>query len=280
MSEPSGYREGAWQHAASGDRLAYRLWRPDAPQTLLVLIHGYGEHGGRYHALAEALGQQGICVAAPDLPGHGRSSGGRGDIVSVSRCIDRIAEMTQELFLPAAGRTEYALFGHSFGGLAALSWALRAPRGMTKVVAQSPLIEVGFPIPAWKRAAGHVLARLYPSCSLETDLDPAWISHDPAVVAAYRTDPLVHHRMSARSYRSIVETRDELARGAASFRVPLLLLYGTADRIISAPAAQHWFDRLAGEKQCAVFPGAYHELHHEPVHGEAVRQITEWLQRP
>jgi alpha-beta hydrolase superfamily lysophospholipase len=271
--------EGAWHHPRSGDRLAYRLWRPAAPKTLMVLLHGYGEHSGRYHTLAQALTEQGICVAAPDWLGHGRSSGARGDIVSVGRCLDRIAAMTETIFLPAAGRPTFAVLGHSFGGLAALSWALHPPAALTRVVAQSPLIEVGFPIPAWKRAAARILARVYPACSLETDLDPAWISRDPAEVHAYRTDPLVHHRMSARSYQSVVQARDELVRDAAAFRVPVLLLYGAADRIISTAAAQRWFGLVTCEKACRVFPDAYHELHHEPVRGEALRLIADWVLR-
>lgn len=279
MTEAPGCREGAWRHAASGDRLAYRLWRPDAPRTLLVVLHGYGEHGGRYDPLARFLTEQGICVAVPDLLGHGRSSGLRGDIVSVARCIDRVAQMTQEIFLPAAGRSDFAVLGHSFGGLAALSWALRAPASMTRVVAQSPLIEVGFPIPGWKRAAARALARILPTFSLETDLDASWVSRDQAVVEAYRSDPLVHHRMSARSYCSVVDTRDELVRRAADFRRPLLLMYGTADRVVSTGHARRWFDRLICEKRCEAFPDAYHELHHEPGREQALRLIADWVTR-
>ena len=112
------------------------------------------------------------------------------------------------------------------------------------------------------------------------DLDAEMLSHDSAVAQAYRTDPLVHNAMSARSHRSILQTRDEAFARAGELQVPVLLLCGSADRIVSVEAAQRWFGLLRGERRCVVFPDAYHELHHETVRDDVLRLIGDWALPP
>jgi len=242
-----------------------------------VVIHGFGEHGGRYEAFGRALAGQGICVAVPDLWGHGRSSGRRGDIISVARCVDDCRKLAEAVFMPLAGQHQYALFGHSFGGLAAIRWALEAPPALRRLIIQSPLIEVGFPLPWWKVFAARLLARSWPTCSFNMNLEVSALSHNPEVVNAYRTDPLVHNAMSARSYTAFLAARDDALQRAYALRTPVLLFCGAADRIISVSQAQRWFDRLTCEKRQVMFPGSYHELHHEAVSGEVLRLTGEWV---
>ena len=271
------YQEGSWVEPLSGGAFHYRVWRPPIIRRLLVVIHGFGEHGGRYDSFARALAEQGICVAAPDLWGHGRSSGKRGDIVSVARCVDDCRKLTEEVFMSLAGQRQYALFGHSFGGLAVIRWALDAPPALQRTIIQSPLIEIGFSLPWWKVFAARLLVRFWPSCSFGMNLDVSALSHDPAVVETYRTDPLVHNAMSARTYIELLNARVDAFRRAHTLSTPVLLLCGAADRIISVSQAQRWFDRLTCEKRQVVFPGSYHELHHEAVSGEVLRLTGEWV---
>lgn len=270
------YIDGSWR-GPSDRTFSYRCWRPDATRALLVLIHGFGEHSGRYDAFAGALAAQGLYVAAPDLWGHGRSDGSRGDIHTVAGCVDDLQRLTEAVFLPVSRQSRYALFGHSVGGLIAIHWALKSPQALSRLVAQSPLLETGFPIPRWKRAAVALLGAWWPTVSFSMDVDVGALSHDPAVAQAYRTDPLVHNAMSARTYRSLLRARDEALERAATIRIPTLLLTGDADRIISVAAAQRWFDRLQCQKQRVDFPGAYHELHHEPVRDEVRRLVCAWV---
>ena len=269
--------EDLWTEPSSGRTFSYRLWKPTSPRVLLILIHGFGEHSGRYQPFAQALAEQGICVAAPDLWGHGRSGGKRGDIANLTQCVTELLTLTTEVFLPASSQTQYALFGHSFGGLAALQWALDHPPNLRCVVAQSPLLEVGFPIPSWKRVTAVWLARCWPTYSLSMNLDVGALSHDPSVVDAYRADPLVHNAMSTGTYRSILQTKDLMFAHAGEFQVPMLLLCGAEDRIISIPEAQRWFEQLTCEKRIVMFPGCYHELHHEPVRDEVIQLVREWV---
>lgn len=268
--------EGSWVDPSSHRRVGYRCWQPPSARALLVILHGFGEHGGRYHAVATALAAQGLWVAAPDLWGHGRSGGQRGDIEQVVQYVQQVRRMTDELFLPESGLAQYALFGHSFGGLLAIRWALDSPPGLRRLVLQSPLLKVGFPLPRWETLAASVLARGWPTFPFSLHLDVEALSRDPAIVQAYRADPLVHHAMSARTYRSMLRVRDDVVERAASLRTPTLLLCGAADRVVSVEAAQRWFERLRCEKRSVVFPGCYHELHHEPVRDEVLQLVHDW----
>lgn len=278
MSEPSNvtYLEETWVDPSSQRSLYYRLWRPAATQALLVIVHGFGEHGGRYAHFAQTLAEQGVSVAAPDLWGHGRSGGAHGDIEEVSRYVEDCARITHEVFLRESGQQRYILFGHSFGGLVAILWALRDSTRLARLIVQSPLLEVGFPLPRWKTALARLLAACWPTASFAMDLDLGALTHDPTVIEAYRTDPLVHNAMSARTYCSMLRARDDAMQRASTLQVPVLLLCGSADRIISVDAAQRWFDQLRAEKSCVLFPDGYHELHHEPVKDDVQRHVLQW----
>ena len=276
MSEAAA-QEGAWRDPATRATLHYRAWRPSSVRAVLILLHGFGEHGGRYQAFASSLAARGIWVAAPDLPGHGRSGGKRGHIPQPAVCVQQLWTMTNEVFLPASGLTSYSLFGHSFGGLLAILWAMQNPPNLRRLVLQSPLLEMGFPIPWWKTTAAQLLTGWWPTATFSTNLDAEALSHDPAVVQGYRTDPLVHHVMSARTYCAILRAKARALDGTAAVRRPVLMLTGGGDRIVSLEAAHRWFDRVAGEKERAVFPDAYHELHHEPAREDVIRLVGDWV---
>ena len=268
--------EGSWVEPVSRRTFGYRVWRAHEARALLIIVHGFGEHGGRYEAFARELAQQGITVAAPDLWGHGRSGGARGDLGDVPDCVRQLERMADEVFLPQAVQTRYALFGHSFGGLASIRWALDGPTTLRRVVIQAPLLEVGFPIPRWKQSASALLARVWPRWSFHMGLDLSMLSHDPAVRQAYLADPLTHHVMSVRTYRSLQRAEDDAFERAPALRVPILLLCGSDDRIISVERAQQWFERLTCRKQRRLFPGGYHELHHEVFQDEILRAVRDW----
>ena len=272
------YAEGSWLEPASRRRLAYRLWRPATPRALLIIVHGFAEHGGRYAALAEALAARGFCVGVPDLWGHGRSGSMRGALGELADCVRDVEGMMHAVFLPQSGFERYAVFGHSFGGLLAIVWALCSPGAFRRLAVLSPLLDTAFPLPRWKTRLAWWLASWWPACRFHLNLDAAALSHDPAVVQAYRHDPLVHNAMSAGTYRSLTQWQRQVLARPADVRASALLLCGAEDRVVSVAAATRWFGGLTGEKRCVVFPGCFHELHHEPVRDEVVRLIAEWVQ--
>ena len=269
--------EGSWVEPMSRRRFGYRFWGAQDARALLVVVHGFGEHSGRYEPFARRLAEQGIAVAAPDLWAHGRSGGTRGDLGEVADCVRQLQQMAVEVFLPQAGQTRYALFGHSFGGLASILWALDAPAPLKRLILQSPLLEAGFKIPGWKRGAATLLASVWPTWSFHMGLDLSRLSHDPAVRQAYLADSSNHDSMSVRTYWSMQRAQDDAFARAQALRVPVLLLCGTDDRIISVERAQQWFDLVACPKRRLMFPGSYHELQHERILDEALRAVRDWV---
>lgn len=270
------YEEGTWTAPVSKRTWRFHFWRPPQPRAFLVIVHGFGEHGGRYWAVAEALAARGLSVAAPDLWGHGRSAGRRGDLSPVGECARELDGLITEALQPRSGCAQYTLLGHSFGALVALLLALEHPVGLRRVIVESPLLEIGFPLPWWKTAAARLFARWWPTFVFSMNLDVSWISHDPAVREAYRADPLVHDQITARTYAAILQARTHIREQAGTLRVPVLLLYGTEDHIISVSAAQQWFAGITAEKSSVAFPEAYHELHHETVRNQVLELISRW----
>jgi len=270
--------EAVFQHSPSGRALFYRLWQSEKPKGLVVIVHGFGEHGGRYEPLAHALAEAGLTVACPDLWGHGRTAGRRGDIDRFDRYLDDLEILTSQVFIAQTGQPRFGVFGHSFGGLVAIHWALRQPSSLRCLILQSPLLGVGFPLPQWKERLAGALRRVWPRLSLPIGLDPAWLSHDPAIAQRYQQDPLVHNRISLRCYQTLQVMMPQALERARGIITPTLVLYGSDDRVVSVKACQECFEKLACEKRLVGFPGCYHELHHESVMPSVVEEVLQWVQ--
>jgi len=177
--------------------LFVRRWQADAVphQWTFVIVHGLGEHGGRYQHLAEWFAPLGATVYAMDLRGHGRSGGQRGHAPSLSVILDDI-----EAVVRRAGEESGAplvLIGHSFGGLLAIAYALDRPGRLDKAVFSAPALVPKVKVPPWKQTLAGVLPKLAPRASFTNEIDPNLLSHDPAIAPAYVTDPLVHNRITA-----------------------------------------------------------------------------------
>lgn len=269
--------EGFFQGPAHR-KLFYRMWQPTPCKALVIIVHGFGEHGGRYSALAQALGQQHhMAVACADLWGHGRSDGRRGDIERFEQYLDDLDALTAGVFLPRSRQERCAVFGHSFGGLAAIHWALRTPHTLRSLTIQSPLLKVAFPVPSWKIRFADIARRYWPTLSLSNSLDSSWLSHDPAVAQQYRDDPLVHHRITLRAYAALQGAMRHATEHAARVAIPTLVLYGSADRVVSVAACRNVAEALTCEKHVIEFPDCYHELHHEPVFPRVIEELSRWV---
>ena len=258
-----------------GARLWYRRWQPAAPQQSLLLLHGFGEHSGRYDSFARLLIGFGFDVLAVDFRGHGRSSGRRGDIVRFSHYVDDIGSILRQHWAPRPEQGRPVLFGHSFGGLVAIHVALKFPEAFSRLVIQSPLLKVGFPVPGWKELLAQGL-QWWPTLALPTGLDPRGLSHDTAVVEQYRQDPLVHHRITLRVYFQIRRAMAQAMTQADQLALPTLLLFGSDDRVVSIDACRAFGQRLQCQHRIVEYPGCYHELHHEPVREGVAAAIASW----
>ena len=271
---------------ADGTRLHLRAWSaPDQPYGRLLIVHGLGEHGGRYAHVAQALGAAGWAVHAFDLRGHGDSDGPRGAVPRHDALCGDLAAVIDHLRAdegPFAG--PFVLLGHSMGGLLAARFVAEslaevpAPwaRAVDALVLSSPALDTG--LGAAQRLQLWVGERLLPDRPLPNGLKPQWVSRDPQVVRDYIADPKVHDRISARLARFIVDEGAAVIGAAPRWRVPTLLMWAGADRCV-APAGSAAFAAAAPPAvvQHRCFDGLAHEIFNEPERAEVLARLAGWL---
>jgi alpha-beta hydrolase superfamily lysophospholipase len=251
-----------------------RRWEPDGPIKAVVgLVHGLGEHSGRYGDLAARLTDAGYAVEAFDLRGHGASGGRRGD----TRFGETFGDVDR-LLAGAAERFPRFLYGHSLGGLLVLSYTLSRRPPLAGVIASGPALHNALRDQTAKVLAVRLLAPLFPHLALPAGIDDTLISRDPAVVAAYRADALRHDRATLGFGRDALGAADTALAAAAMFPVPLLLLHGGADRL-TYPTGSRTFAAALAPERCTltVYEGLFHEVHHEPEQDRVLDDVVAWL---
>jgi alpha-beta hydrolase superfamily lysophospholipase len=246
-----------------GETLALRrLPTAEPARAVVVVVHGLGEHAGRYHEVAELLHEWGFAVWAHDHHGHGESSGARGGLPSELRLVDDLALVIDDARRENPG-VPLVLLGHSLGGLVAASLVARGVRPVDGLVLSSPGLDPG--LSGFQKALLAVLPRIAPNLRVGNGLDDNFLSHDLAVVQAYRDDPLTHDRIGGRLARFLAYEGATVQQAAARWPVPTLLIFAGDDRLVK-PAASRAFAAAAApsgmvEAQC--FETLYHEIFNE-----------------
>jgi alpha-beta hydrolase superfamily lysophospholipase len=251
-----------------------------ASRGVVLMVHGLGEHIGRYDALAQQFNAWGFAVRGYDQYGHGASEGPRGGLTSDTRLLDDLAMVVDQTRASIDANKRLVLLGHSMGGLVASRFVSLQMRVIDGLVLSSPALDAGLnPV---QRLLVAVLPRLLPGLRVGNGLDARLISHDAAEVAAYLSDPLVHDRISARLARFIADEGEAVISKAWSWTVPTLLLYAGEDKLVK-PQGSRRFAALAPpevlESHC--FEALYHELFNEAEPGRAqVREtLRQWMNR-
>lgn len=264
--------------AADGARLALRRAKPAGrSRGALVLLHGFGDHGGRYADVAAWFVERGLGVYALDQRGHGRSPGKRGHVSRFAQFLSDVAALRKLVALEAGG--PQVLLGHSFGGTVALRYLETEPEGLAGAIVSSPFLEVAMAVPAWKRWMARALEGVLPALPVATGLDLAHLSTDPAVGQAARSDPLYHRVMTPRAYREVLAAQAAVVAEGRHIRAPLLLLLAGDDRIVSRPASEAFARSLTGDVTVKVYEGFYHEIFNEPHRARVFRDVEPWLDR-
>ena len=266
--------------SSDGIPFYFQGWQPDTPPKAVVcLVHGLGEHSGRYAHVAAALNAAGYALLGFDLRGHGKSGGPRGHTPSYDALMDDIGRLLTEATRRYPGKPQF-LYGHSLGGNLVLNYALRRKPAIAGVVATSPWLRLSSAPPAARMALGRVMNRLLPAFVQSSGLDPAGLSRDPEVVRAYKADPLVHDRLSTRLGMAAIEAGEWAIAHAALFpAVPLLLVHGTGDPMTSAVATQEFAAKVPGGCTLKLWEGFYHETHNEPEKAKVLAFMIDWLQK-
>ena len=267
--------------ASDNLRLYVRRREADRPRAEIVLVHGFGEHSGRYAALTEHLIEAGYTVTAYDHRGHGQSEGLRGHVESFSEYEDDLDRIAGWVRSRAEDRV-LLLIGHSMGGLVTLRYSARTEsrnvRALAGAVISAPLIGVATPVPQHKLIIGLVAAKVAPRMRLDNEINSAVLSRDPEIGRAYAADPLVHRKVSARWYAEAVKAMREVVELAPRIKTPLLVMHGSADRLASVDATKRFYEQIgSADKELVVYEGWYHELFNEPDKYEVFNRVTSWL---
>jgi alpha-beta hydrolase superfamily lysophospholipase len=269
-----------------GLKLHLQLWPgPARARGTVQIVHGLGEHIGRYGAVAAALNVQGWHVAGHDLRGHGRSTGARGRLSDSHALLADVAQVHDHLLqsLPGSARV---LLGHSLGGLIAARFAAEAlktapspwSRPLDGLVLSSPALRIE--MNGVQKLLLAVLGPLAPRLALSNGLDPAWISRDPAVVKAYSSDPLVHDRITPRMARFMLDAGALVLSLAPRWRLPTLLMWAGSDRCV-APSGSDDFAVAAPPTvlDAQAYPELFHEIFNEPERNAVLSRLGAWLER-
>ena len=256
-----------------------RGWSPQGqPKAAIMLVHGHGEHVGRYEHVAAALTEKGYAMLGFDLRGHGQSGGARGSTPSYDALMDDIASFSGQAETRYAGLPRF-LYGHSMGGNLVLNYALRRKPDLHGVIATGPWLKLAFDPPVTQVTLSRMMNNLAPGFTQHSKLDTKGLSHDQAVVTAYENDPLVHDMVSARLFLVMYESGLWALEHASEFPLPLLLMHGAADPITSARASQEFAQKAGDKATLKVWDGLYHEIHNEFEKPEVFKSMLDWLDK-
>ena len=271
--------ESKWE-GRDGITFYIQGWEPDnKPRALLALLHGLGEHAGRYAHVGKVMTDAGYALIGFDLRGHGRSGGARGH----SPSLDAYMRDIREFFLLMTQRypeIPHFLYGHSLGGLLALSYAIQYGQGLKGMLVTGPALRSSLQEQKGKIAMVNVLGSLLPKMTLHSGLDPTTISRDPDVVQAYIKDPLVHYHVTLGFGKTALSAIELCFARASEFRLPSLIMHGGADQL-NYPSGSEDFAGIVsdagGDVTLKLWDGLFHEIHNEPEKAEVFKYMIEWL---
>jgi alpha-beta hydrolase superfamily lysophospholipase len=268
-----GIRDGV-----DGTALFWQAWLPDeAPRAVVIVVHGLGEHSGRYTNVVDALVPRGYALYAMDHRGHGRSDGRRGYVPRFRLVVDDQAAFRDEAFDRHAGSPRFVL-GHSFGGLVALAGATRPGQDIDGLVLSGAASAAGARTSFLTVARFRVLGAVSPR-KPTIALDPSLVSNDPDVVEAYRRDPLVNHDpLPARTVAEMRARARRMPDDARAITAPVLLLHGSDDALVPDDASRLLANRIASsDLTLLLYPGLAHELFNEPERDRVLADVASWL---
>jgi len=260
-------------------QLALYDWAMPASQPLgtVILVHGLGEHAGRYGEVAAHLHQWGFAVRAYDQQGHGQSEGARGDMLrpgSLQADLCRVIDDTR--LRPVLKDAPLILLGHSMGGLVVARTLAEQLRLVDAAILSSPALGA-FPN-FFQKILLASLPHVVPHLRVDNGLKTEFVSRDPDVVKAYKSDPLVHRRISAGLAGWILAHGAQTLQDAGQWQVPTLLLYAGQDKLVNAQATAdfaHAAPAAVVNAQC--FEGMYHEIFNDLYRAQVFVALKRWL---
>jgi acylglycerol lipase len=262
--------------AADGTDILVRHWPGEAsaggPWASVLLVHGLGEHSGRYEHVGEQMAAAGLDVYAYDLRGNGGSGGRRGHVDRWEQYHDDLGERI-EAVRAAAGQRPVVLYGHSMGGLVVLGYLLGGRPKPDLAILSSPGLDST--LASWKKAIASTLSRVAPTLAIPNGVDGSTLSRDPAVAAKVAADPLAAKASTTRFAAEALTEQARVRRDYAGLTLPTLVLHGLDDGLVPAQASEILASLPNVERR--TYPGLRHELHNEPEGPAIVDEIIDWI---
>ena len=246
------------------------------PDRVMVLVHGFGEHSGRYEDFGAWFASHGIAVHAFDQAGHGRSDGRRGHVRRFDDFLDDLAVFVR------AVQSEHpalpcAITGHSMGGLIVAAFARERDPDVDCFITSGPLLAFGPGAGGAKMRLARLMARFWPTFTSDAGIAPDALSRDPEVGRKYLSDPLVHSDASAALGVALQEGVARTAGGGAALRRPILMLHGGADPLCQPAGSEAFFAGVTDERSALqIYPDLLHEIFNEPEREIVYQDIFDW----
>ena len=263
-----------------GIQLWGQNWLPDGTaRAVFVIVHGLGEHSGRYFNLLGPLTEAGVEVWSYDLRGHGRSPGQRGHILHWSEYRDDLDHFLAYIRTAQPAKPLF-LYGHSLGAMIVAEYVLRESPVVAGVILSALATEpVGVATPVLIMIA-RLLSRIWPTFTLASGLDSTAISRIPEVVQAYQQDPLVHDRSTTRFATEGLAAIDFIRANTSKINLPLLVIHGSADRIAAVSGSQTFYDGASSpDKELWILPERFHESHNDLGSEGYLGRLRDWVVR-
>jgi alpha-beta hydrolase superfamily lysophospholipase len=262
---------------AGGLRLYRRWWRAPEPRAALLLVHGYGEHCGRYDPVGQWFAARGFAVHAYDHRGHGKSEGRVCHVDRFDEFLDDLARMLDAVREAEPGRPIF-LVGHSMGGLITTAFLRERHPDVAGAVTSGAALAMPDAFPRWRAILARMLRRVVPRLALPSGLPTHGVSRDAAVVRAYEADPLVHSTMTTSLAMELLDRLQRTAGGGAEIRVPMLMLHGGADLLVSAEGTREFAKTVTVPgSDVRIYPELYHEIFNEPEQEKVFADVLHWL---
>lgn len=278
--------EEASIQTADGIAYHYRKYIPKSKKStkILVVHHGFGEHGGRYENLVATLAGTDFLIVLPDARGHGKSGGKRGHVPNFENYAEDLDRLI-EVILQETGSSQVYLLGHSMGSLVALTYAKKTVRHrklLGLICSGVPLkVKTDFVMEVKKFFSGFLSATV-PSLVIPAGLNVDYLSHDKQVVEDYKNDPLVHGDISAYLGNFLLNAESYVLPGTEFITVPCLIFHGEEDMIALKEGSEILYQRIgSGDKTLKIFPGLYHETMNETPEKreEVLATVKDWLMK-
>jgi alpha-beta hydrolase superfamily lysophospholipase len=263
--------------AADGTEIHYSVTRPSgAANRVVVLVHGFADHGERYRELIDHLADHGAVVYAYDQRGNGRSGGQRGHVMRYQELVDELDAFLKLVYAAEPG-VERIIYAHSTGAILALTYLYDHPEAADRVILSAPCLILTFQAPAAKVFIGKVLSAVLPKVSLQAGFDPGSVSRDPAVVEANKKDELVTQAISTRFYTEVYGKAMPAALARIEeLKLPTLVIQGTGDLLVSPKVADE-FEKRVPNATIKRYEGGYHESHNDVQRDQVFVDLDAWL---